>query len=349
MITVAIVGATGLVGQKMIRVLEERNIPVHRLIPLASENSVGTEVLFHGERIKVQPLHAQSFRGVDMALFSAGYRVSQQFIPLAVSSGVRVIDNSSAWRLDPAVPLVVPEVNAHALDKETWLIANPNCSTIQLVVAIGPLHRKFNIQRILVSTYQAVTGSGKQAVQQLQEELLEGKATSPFYPHPIAYNCIPHIDQFLDNGFTREEWKMVVETRKILEEPELAISVTAVRVPVLGGHSEAVYLELEHPFTLEEVRDTLREAPGVVLWDDPRRSQYPMPVMAQDTDPVYVGRMRQDPWNPEGLHLWIVSDNLRKGAATNAVQIAEWLLNKGNSYQKRNVNVFKDKNGLNSE
>ncbi|NOX37055.1 MAG: aspartate-semialdehyde dehydrogenase [Calditrichaeota bacterium] len=329
MTTIAIVGATGLVGQKMIQVLEERSFPVNRLIPIASQDSVGSDIHFRGERIKVQPLHSQSFRDVDLALFSAGAEISRQYAPLAISSGARVIDNSSAWRLDPAVPLVVPEVNAHTLHKNATLIANPNCSTIQLVVAIHPLHQQFRIQRILVSTYQAVTGSGKQAVQQLKEELHAGKAASPYYPHPIAFNCIPHIDQFLDNGFTREEWKIIVETRKILDEPHLPVSATAVRVPVLGGHSEAVYLELEQPFTLEAIRDTLQSAPGVVLIDDPPRNQYPMPVTAQDTDPVYVGRIRQDPWNPRALHLWVVSDNLRKGAATNAVQIAELLL-KGN-------------------
>ncbi len=330
MFTVAIVGATGLVGQKMLRVLEERHFPVKELIPIASQQSAGETVQFHNTEITVQPLTEEVFNGVDFALFSAGANISREFAPKAVEKGVTVIDNSSAWRMDPAVPLIVPEVNPHAVTAEDRLIANPNCSTIQMVVALKPLHDRFQIKRIVVATYQAVTGSGKQAVQQLQEEISRGSARNPFYPHPIAYNCLPHIDVFMEDGYTKEEHKMIFETHKIMEDDSIGVSPTAVRVPVLGGHSEAINVEFAHSFHLNEVYDILHQAPGVTVVDNPADNQYPMPIFAEDKDDVFVGRIRRDPSIRNGLNLWVVSDNLRKGAATNAVQIAELMIKKRN-------------------
>ncbi|RMH98923.1 MAG: aspartate-semialdehyde dehydrogenase [Calditrichaeota bacterium] len=325
--TVAVVGATGLVGQKMIEVLEARAFPVKELIPVASQESAGQRVTFRGQSLRVQALSPEVFSGVDIALFSAGGEVGREYAPVAVEAGAVVIDNSSAWRMEPEVPLVVPEVNPHTVRQHRGIIANPNCSTIQMVVALYPLHRRYRIRRIVVATYQAVTGSGRQGVRQLQEEIARGRSEATAYPHPIAYNCLPHIDRFLEDGYTREEHKMVQETRKILGDERLRITATCVRVPVLGGHSEAVNVEFEQPFHLTEVRQILSSAPGVVLQDDPSTFTYPHPVYAADRDEVFVGRLRRDPSVENGLNLWIVSDNLRKGAATNAVQIAEELIN----------------------
>lgn len=323
---VAVVGATGLVGKKMLKVLEERRFPVKRLIPVASDSSAGKVVSFNGETLTVQPLSAGVFEGVDLALFSAGASVSEQFAPVAVKYGAAVIDNSSAWRMDPNVPLVVPEVNREALSGHSGIIANPNCSTIQLVVTVYPLHLRFKIRRIVVSTYQAVTGSGQLAVQQLTNEI-EGKtAEAKAYPHTIAYNCLPHIDEFAADGYTKEEHKMINETRKIIGDPTIQISPTCVRVPVLGGHSEAVNIQFEQPFDIREIRSILADAPGVVIDDSPEDNRYPMPLNAADRDEVFVGRIRRDPSAENCINLWIVSDNLRKGAATNAVQIAERLV-----------------------
>lgn len=323
--TVAVVGATGLVGQKMIEVLEERRFPVRKLVPLASSRSAGKIVRFNGQPVTVEALAPAIFRGVDFALFSAGAAVSREFAPLAAESGAIVIDNSSAWRMDPQVPLVVPEVNPHALQQHRGIIANPNCSTIQMVVALHPLHQRFGIRRIVVSTYQAVSGTGQKAVRQLEEEIAAGTSPVAAYPHPIAYNCLPHIDVFFEDGYTREEHKMVQETRKIMGDPALQISATCVRVPVLGGHSESINLQFREPFEIEEVRALLRAMPGVVVQDNPGENIYPMPIHSRNRDEVFVGRIRRDPSIENGLNLWVVSDNLRKGAATNAVQIAEML------------------------
>lgn len=326
---VAVVGATGLVGQKMVQVLEERQFPVEQLLPIASESSVGKSVEFRGTPVKIQPLTPAVFSGVDMALFSAGAAVSREYAPIAAQAGAVVIDNSSAWRMHPAVPLIVPEVNAHALREHRGIIANPNCSTIQMVVVLHPLHLRYHIQRIVVSTYQAVTGTGKLAVQQLEEEIRDGRSQAGAYPHPIAYNCLPHIDVFYEDGYTKEEHKMIDETRKIMEDDALQVSPTCVRVPVLGGHSEAINLEFRRPFDLEEARAILAASPGIVVQDAPDRNVYPMPIHSHDRDEVFVGRLRRDPSVDNGLNLWVVSDNLRKGAATNAVQIAEAIIKDG--------------------
>ncbi|MCK6622612.1 MAG: aspartate-semialdehyde dehydrogenase [Calditrichaceae bacterium] len=323
--TVAVVGATGLVGQKMIEVLEERRFPLRKLVPVASSRSAGKTVKFNDQPVTVEALAPEVFRGVDFALFSAGAAVSREFAPVAAELGAIVIDNSSAWRMDPQVPLVVPEVNPQALQAHRGIIANPNCSTIQMVVALHPLHRRFGIRRIVVSTYQSVSGTGQKAVRQLEEEIAAGKSPLAAYPHPIAYNCLPHIDVFFEDGYTREEHKMVQETRKIMGDPDLQISATCVRVPVLGGHSESINLQFREPFEIEEVRALLRAAPGVVVQDHPGENVYPMPIHSRNRDEVFVGRIRRDPSIENGLNLWVVSDNLRKGAATNAVQIAEML------------------------
>lgn len=325
-LNIAVVGATGLVGEKMIAVLEERRFPVKRLLPVASERSQNRKVIFRGEEIPVQPLTAEVFRGIDIALFSAGKAVSREYAPIAVRQGAVVIDNSSAWRMEPEVPLVVPEVNPEAVGNHQGIIANPNCSTIQMVVVLYPLHRAFGIRRVVVSTYQAVSGSGRKALQQLEEEIRTGTCADPFYPHPIAFNCLPHIDEFLENGYTREEMKMIRETRKIMGEPDLPVTATTVRVPVRVGHSESINIELKKPFTLTEVREILTRAPGVIVEDDPAQHRYPLPLRAAGRDEVFVGRIRRDVSIPNALNLWVVADNLRKGAATNAVQIAELLL-----------------------
>ncbi len=321
--TVAVAGATGLVGRKMIQVLEEHKFPVRELVPLASEQSAGKEIEFNGKAVKVRKLDADSFAGVEIALFSAGAGVSREFAPHAVKAGTLVIDNSSQFRMDPEVPLVVPEVNPADIFKHKGIIANPNCSTIQMVVALKPLHDKFRIKRIVVSTYQSVTGAGKRGIDQLQKEINNETVENPKFPHPIAYNVLPHIDVFLEDGYTKEEQKMMKETRKIMGDESIRVSATCVRVPVVGGHSEAVNVEFERPYDLNEVRELLRKAPGVILQDEPSRNSYPLPINAWDRDEVFVGRLRRDASITNGLDLWVVSDNLRKGAATNAVQIAE--------------------------
>jgi aspartate-semialdehyde dehydrogenase len=325
---VAVVGATGLVGTKMLQVLKERNFPVTELIPVASEKSVGKQVEFNGRKYSVVSLDDAIAANPSLALFSAGGATSLEWAPKFAAAGITVIDNSSAWRMDPSKKLVVPEVNAHVLNREDKVIANPNCSTIQMVVALNPLHKKYRIKRIVVSTYQSVTGTGVKAVTQLMNER-SGIRGEMAYKYPIDLNVIPQIDVFLANGYTKEEMKMVNETRKIMCDDSIRVTSTTVRVPVLGGHSEAVNVEFENEFSLEEVRELLRNAPGVVVIDDPATAQYPMPMDAQEKDEVFVGRLRRDETQPHTLNLWVVSDNLRKGAATNAVQIAEYLIKKG--------------------
>lgn len=322
---VAVVGATGLVGRKMMQVLEEREFPVGRLVPLASARSAGKEVQFNGRMFKVQQLGPQSFEGVQIALFSAGASVSKEFAPHAVKAGAVVIDNSSAFRMDEGTPLVVPEVNRHAIFQHKGIIANPNCSTIQMVVVLKPLHDRFHIKRVVVSTYQSVTGAGHRAVTQLEDEIAGRPLRDKKFPHQIAYNCLPHIDVFFDDGYTKEEIKMKLETKKIMEA-NLEVTATTVRVPVMGGHSESVNIEFEKPCTVSEVRSLLERAPGVIVQDDPSKNLYPMPLNSYDRDEVFVGRIRNDETIPSGINLWIVSDNIRKGAATNAVQIAEALV-----------------------
>jgi aspartate-semialdehyde dehydrogenase len=321
--TVAVVGATGLVGRKMTQVLEERRFPVGELRPLASKRSAGSTVMFNGGHARVGELTPASFTGVDLALFSAGAAVSREFAPLAARAGTLVIDNSSAFRMESDVPLVVPEVNREAIFTHHGIIANPNCSTIQLVVALKPLHDLWRIRRIVVSTYQSVTGAGKKGLTQLEDEVADRIAGEKKFPHRIAFNVLPQVDVFLDDGITKEEYKMVNETRKIMGDETIGVSATCVRVPVWGGHSESVNVEFERPCDAEAARDALRAASGVVVQDDPETSVYPMPVDAWDKDDVFVGRIRRDPTVANGLNLWVVSDNLRKGAATNAVQIAE--------------------------
>ena len=323
--TVAVVGATGMVGRTMIQVLEERQFPVRRLVLFASARSAGTMLRFGGDDIAVQALTEDALRDsrARFALFSAGASVSRAFAPVAASAGAVVVDNSSAFRMDPGVPLVVPEVNPQAIHRHGGIIANPNCSTIQMVVALKPLHDAFGIRRIVVSTYQSVTGAGQRGYDQLMAEVHGQTAPVPKFPHRIAFNCIPHIDTFEENGYTREEMKMMRETVKIMGDPELLVTATCVRVPVTGGHSESVNIECARAVSVDEAQMLLRRAPGVTLVDDPVRDCYPMPADAAGRDQVFVGRIRRDPTVPNGLSLWIVADNLRKGAATNAVQIAE--------------------------
>lgn len=322
--TVAVAGATGLVGRTMTTVLEEQNFPVERLIPLASSRSAGMEVLFHGKPVKVQTLTDDSFVGVDFALFSAGASVSKEFSPKAVKHGTIVIDNSSAFRMDPDIPLVVPEVNPEDAFKHHGIIANPNCSTIQMVVVLKPLHDAFGIKRIVVSTYQSVTGAGKKGINQLEDEIAKVPLREKKFPHQIAFNILPHIDVFLPDGYTKEEQKMMLETKKIMGA-DIPLTATTVRVPVFGGHSEAVNIEFERSCTPEKVREILNRAPGVIVEDDPSKNIYPMPINAYGKNEVFVGRIRKDLSIANGINLWIVSDNVRKGAATNAVQIAELL------------------------
>jgi aspartate-semialdehyde dehydrogenase len=324
---VAVVGATGLVGTKMLQVLAERNFPVDELIPVASERSVGKEVEFKGKKYKVVSMADAIAAKPAVAIFSAGGSTSLEWAPKFAAAGITVIDNSSAWRMDPSKPLVVPEVNAEILTSKDRIIANPNCSTIQMVVALQPLHKKYRIKRVVVSTYQSVTGTGKKAVDQLFNER-EGKQGEMAYKYPIDLNALPQIDVFLDNGYTKEEMKMVNETKKIMQDDSIAVTSTTVRIPVMGGHSESVNVEFENEFELDEVRKILSEAPGIVVQDDPSKQIYPMPLWAHERDEVFVGRLRRDETQPKTLNMWIVSDNLRKGAATNAVQIAEYLLSK---------------------
>ena len=325
---VAVVGATGLVGTKMLQVLAERNFPVTELIPVASEKSVGKEVSFKGKQYKIVSMVDAIAMRPAVALFSAGGDTSKQWAPEFAKAGITVIDNSSAWRMDPTKKLVVPEINADELTADDKIIANPNCSTIQMVVALNPLHIKYGCKRLVVSTYQSVTGTGVKAVNQLMNERkgIEGEMA---YKYPIDLNVIPQIDVFLENGYTKEEMKMVNETKKIMRDDSIRVTATTVRIPVMGGHSESLNIEFENEFTLDEVRAILSSSPGVVLVDDPATQQYPMPKDAHERDEVFVGRLRRDETQPKTLNMWVVSDNLRKGAATNAVQIAEYLMGKG--------------------
>lgn len=322
---VAVVGATGLVGGVMLKVLEERSFPVDELLPVASAKSVGTAICFKGAEMAVIGMEEAIARRPDIALFSAGGATSLEWAPRFAGVGCTVIDNSSAWRMHADKKLIVPEINGHLLTPEDRIIANPNCSTIQLVMALAPLHRAYGLKRIVVSTYQSVTGTGMKAVRQLDDERA-GRAGEKAYPYPIDRNVIPRCDVFLDNGYTKEEMKVVHETRKILGDGSIGITCTAVRVPVTGGHSEAVNVEFARDFDLDEVRRRLREFPGILLLDDPAKDEHPMPLLANGRDEVLVGRLRRDESQPNTLNMWIVADNLRKGAATNAVQIAEHLL-----------------------
>lgn len=331
---VAVVGATGLVGTKMLQVLAERNFPVTELVPVASQKSVGREVAFKGKKYKVVSMTDAIAARPAVALFSAGGGTSLEWAPRFAEAGITVIDNSSAWRMDPSKPLVVPEINADVLTAADKIIANPNCSTIQMVVALNPLHKKYGIKRIVVSTYQSVTGTGVKAVEQLQgERARQVKGSEVDYPmaykYPIDLNVIPQIDVFLDNGYTKEEMKMVKETGKIMRDDTIRVTATTVRIPVMGGHSESVNVEFQRDFDLGEVQALLQQAPGVRVVDDPATQQYPMPKDAHEKDEVFVGRIRRDESQPNTLNMWVVSDNLRKGAATNAVQIAEYLVGKG--------------------
>jgi aspartate-semialdehyde dehydrogenase len=325
---VAVVGATGLVGTKMLQVLAERNFPVTELIPVASERSVGKEVEFKGTKYKVVSMTDAIAAKPAVALFSAGGGTSTEWAPKFAEAGITVIDNSSAWRMDPTKKLVVPEVNANVLSADDKIIANPNCSTIQMVVALQPLHEKYQIKRVVVSTYQSVTGTGVKAVDQLLNER-KGIVGEMAYKYPIDLNVIPQIDVFLDNGYTKEEMKMVKETCKIMGDDSIRVTATTVRIPVMGGHSESVNVEFANDFDLSEVKALLSSAPGIVVVDDPATQQYPMPMDAHEKDDVFVGRLRRDETQANTLNMWIVSDNLRKGAATNAVQIAEYLQGKG--------------------
>jgi aspartate-semialdehyde dehydrogenase len=325
---VAVVGATGLVGTKMLQVLAERGFPVTELVPVASEKSVGKDVEFKEKKYKVVSMTDAIAAKPAVAIFSAGGSTSLEWAPKFAAAGITVIDNSSAWRMDPSKKLVVPEINADALTKDDKIIANPNCSTIQMVVALNPLHKKYNIKRIVVSTYQSVTGTGIKAVTQLMNER-KGIQGEMAYRYPIDLNAIPQIDVFLENGYTKEEMKMVFETKKIMRDDSIRVTATTVRIPVMGGHSESVNVEFSHDFDLNEVRTLLSNAPGVILVDDPANAQYPMPKDAHEKDEVFVGRLRRDETQANTLNMWIVSDNLRKGAATNAVQIAEYLVSKG--------------------
>ena len=325
---VAVVGATGLVGTKMLQVLAERNFPVTELVPVASERSVGKEVEFKGKKYKVVSMTDAIAAKPAVALFSAGGGTSTEWAPKFAEAGITVIDNSSAWRMDPTKKLVVPEVNADVLTAADKVIANPNCSTIQMVVALQPLHKKYQIKRVVVSTYQSVTGTGVKAVDQLLNER-KGVVGEMAYKYPIDLNVIPQIDVFLENGYTKEEMKMVKETCKIMGDDSIRVTATTVRIPVMGGHSESVNVEFANDFDLNEVKALLSSSPGIVVVDDPATQQYPMPMDAHEKDDVFVGRLRRDETQANTLNMWIVSDNLRKGAATNAVQIAEYLQGKG--------------------
>ncbi len=322
--TVAVVGATGLVGRTIVKVLQERRFPIAKLVLLASERSAGTLIEFNGTAVSVSKLEPRSFTGVEIALFSAGATVSKEYAPIAARMGAVVIDNSSAFRMEADVPLVVPEVNRNEAFRHRGIIANPNCSTIQMVVVLKPLHDAFTVKRVVVATYQSVTGAGKRGVNQLEDEIADRPLREQKFPHPIAYNVLPHIDAFGEDGYTKEEVKMMKETRKIMGA-DIKVTATTARVPVWGGHSEAVNIEFERPCAAEDVRALLQNAPSVVVQDDPLSSVYPMPINAYGKDEVFVGRIRKDDTVPSGVNLWIVADNVRKGAATNAVQIAEVL------------------------
>lgn len=338
---VAVVGATGLVGSTMLQILAERDFPLTQLIPIASQRSVGKTIKYKGTDYPVVDMEQGIAMQPDIALFSAGGQTSLEWAEKFAAAGCVVIDNSSAWRMDPTKKLVVPEVNGHVLTAEDRIIANPNCSTIQMVMVLNPLHRAYGIKRVVVSTYQSVTGSGQKGVDHLLEERKSGSSEKPFYPHPIDLNVIPHIDSFLENGYTKEETKMILETQKIMGDDQIRVTATTVRVPVMGGHSESVNIELEQPFDLESIKSLLAAAEGIELLDDPARNHYPTPLKAFGTNEVWVGRIRRDESVNNGLNCWIVADNLRKGAATNAVQIAEYLVE--NKIIQKNA-MIQDKN-----
>lgn len=326
--SIAIVGITGLVGQMLLKILEERDFPISELIPVASEKSVGKTVSYKQKSYKIISLEEAVSRKPKIAFFAAGGTISTEWAPKFAAAGITVIDNSSAWRMNPNIKLVVPEINAHILTKDDKIIANPNCSTIQLVMVLAPLHKEFKLKRVIVSTYQSVSGTGIKAIRQLNNEL-KGITAEMAYPYPIFKNALPHCDVFEDNGYTKEEMKLAREPKKILGDSGFSISATAVRIPVEGGHSEAVNVEFYNPFDLAQVRLLLHHTPGVKLQDNPDTNTYPMPIYVQGKDEVFVGRIRRDESLPNTLNMWIVADNLRKGAATNAVQIAEYLLVKG--------------------
>lgn len=324
---VAVVGATGMVGNVMLRVLAERNFPVSELIPVASEKSVGQEIEFGGNKFKVVNLATAVAMKPELALFSAGGETSLEWAPRFAEVGCYVVDNSSAWRMQPDKKLIIPEINGEQLTADDYIIANPNCSTIQMLMALAPLHKAFQVKRVVVSTYQSISGTGVKAVDQMNRER-NGESGEMAYPYPIDQNCLPHCDSFLDNGYTKEEMKLTNETKKILS-PDIQVTATAIRVPVQGGHSEAVNVTFERDFQLSEVRHLLKDFPGVTLQDVPETNTYPMPLYAAGKDDVFVGRIRRDESFPNTLNMWIVADNLRKGAATNAVQIAQLLVDKG--------------------
>lgn len=330
---VAILGATGMVGREFIKILQQRNFPVSDLVLLASDRSAGKTVVYGAKQIVVQETKPDSFKDIDIVLASAGADISREFSPMAAAAGAVVVDNSRAFRMEPDVPLVVPEVNIEDAKAHNGIIANPNCSTIQMVVALNPIHKVNPIRRVIVDTFQAVSGTGSKAVDELRNQsrviLDGGKAEPKVYPHQIAFNCLPHIEPFQENGYSREELKMLYETRKIMHAPDILVSATAVRVPVAIGHSEAVHIELSEPMTPEQAREILRKAPGVVVMDDPANNVYPLAADAEGRDETFVGRIRKDISHPNGLAMWVVADNIRKGAALNAVQIAEKLIENG--------------------
>jgi len=323
---VAVVGATGMVGEVMLKVLAERKFPISELYPVASERSIGKEIIFNGNPYKVIGLTQAVSLKPDVAIFSAGGQTSMEWAPKFAEVGTVVIDNSSAWRMDPTKKLVVPEINAGVLTRDDKIIANPNCSTIQLVMALAPLHKRYRMTRVVVSTYQSVSGTGVKAVRQLENEVAGVKGEMA-YPYPINRNALPHCDVFLENGYTKEEMKLAQEPQKILDDKSFSVTATAVRIPTAGGHSESVNVAFENEFSLDEVRQLLHETPGIIVQDNPETNTYPMPVYAHEKDEVFVGRIRRDETQPRTLNMWIVADNLRKGAATNAVQIAEYLVN----------------------
>ncbi len=325
---VAVVGATGLVGSAMLSILEERNFPLTELIPVASEKSVGQKVTYRGKEYSVVSADTAIAMKPALALFSAGGNTSLELAPKFAAIGCRVVDNSSVWRMDKGKKLVVPEVNGHVLTKDDYIIANPNCSTIQMVMVLQPIHRRYGIKRVVVSTYQSVSGTGQKAVKELMDQRA-GSAENKVYPHRIDLNCLPHIDVFQDNGYTKEEMKMSLETCKIMGDDQIKVTATTVRVPVVGGHSESVNIELKNDFEESDIRALLSDQPGVVVVDNPSMNGYPMPLDAEGKDEVFVGRIRRDYSQPNTLNCWIVADNLRKGAATNAVQIAKYLYNQG--------------------
>ena len=327
----AIVGATGLVGQEILKVIEERGFVFDELFLIASAKSVGQKIKFKDKEYAVISIEDGCKAGADIAIFSAGGGTSLEWAPKYAEAGTIVIDNSSAWRMDPTKKLIVPEINGHELTIDDRIIANPNCSTIQMVMALAPLHVRYKLKRIVVSTYQSVTGTGKDAVQQMMDER-KGVNGSKVYPHPIDMNALPHIDSFLDNGYTKEEMKMVNETRKILGDNSIGVTSTTVRIPSVGGHSEAINVEFHEDFNLSEVRTILATTPGVIVQDDPKNNVYPMPINSKNRDEVFVGRLRRDESQPNTLNMWVVADNLRKGAATNAVQIAEFMTEKSLVY-----------------